>query len=209
MSSPPPDTVRPGLRERKKAKTRAAIQAQALRLFRRQGYHETTVEQIADAAEVSPSTFFRYFPTKEDVVLYDEFDPKLVAALLAQPAELSPVAALRRAMRQVYEEAPIEATEREQQRHALVRTVPELRARMIDGYVSGLVLLRDALAERTGRPRDDIAVRTLAGAIVGIGVATMLSVDENPADFLDQFDAHLAQLEAGLDLSGPHAASRS
>jgi AcrR family transcriptional regulator len=204
MSSPP-DTVRPGLRERKKAKTRAAIQAHALRLFRRQGYHETTVEQIADAAEVSPSTFFRYFPTKEDVVLYDEFDPKMVAALLAQPADLSPVAALRRAVRQVYDEAPSEATEREQQRHTLVRTVPELRARMLDGYVSGLVMLSDALAERTGRPRDDLAVRTLAGAIVGIGVAAMLTADESPDDFLSQFDAQLAELEAGLDLNRPPA----
>ena len=202
MSSPP-DTARPGLRERKKAKTRAAIQGQALRLFRRQGYHATTVEQIADAAEVSPSTFFRYFPTKEDVVLYDDFDPMLVAAFLAQPAELSPVAALRRAMRQVYEEAPAEATEREQQRHALVRTVPELRARMVDGYVSGLVMLTDALAERTGRSSDDVGVRTLAGAIVGIGVAALLTADETPADFLDQFDAHLAQLESGLDFSDP------
>jgi AcrR family transcriptional regulator len=209
MSSPP-DTVRPGLRERKKAKTRAAIQAQALRLFRRQGYHETTVEQIADAAEVSPSTFFRYFPTKEDVVLYDEFDPKMVAALLAQPPELSPVAALRRAMRQVYEEAPAEATDRERHRHELVRTVPELRARMVDGYVSGLVMLTDALAERTGRHSEDIAVRTLAGAIVGIGVAATLTGDESPADFLEQFDAQLAYLEAGLDLSRPPApASRS
>ena len=204
MSSPP-DTARPGLRERKKAKTRAAIQAQALRLFRRQGYHATTVEQIADAAEVSPSTFFRYFPTKEDVVLYDEFDPKMVAALLAQPADLSPVAALRRAVRQVYDEAPTEATEREQQRHTLVRTVPELRARMLDAYVSGLVLLSDALAERTGRPRDDRAVRTLAGAIVGIGVAAMLTADESPDDYLEQFDAHLAEFEAGLDLSAPPA----
>jgi AcrR family transcriptional regulator len=207
MSSPP-DTARPGLRERKKAKTFAAIQAHALRLFREQGYHETTVEQIADAAEVSPSTFFRYFPTKEDVVLYDDFDPRMVAALLAQPAELSPVAALRRALRQVYEEAPTEATERERQRHTLVRTVPELRARMVDGYVSGVVMLTDALAERTGRPHDDITVRTLAGAIVGIGVAAMLTADENPTDFLEQFDAHLAQLEAGLDLSTPPAEPR-
>ena len=60
-----------GLRERKKAKTRAAIQQHALRLFQVKGYTATTVEEIAEAAEVSPSTFFRYFPTKEDIILYD------------------------------------------------------------------------------------------------------------------------------------------
>src|SRR5690348_5485874 len=88
----------PGLRERKKAKTRAAIQRHALRLFREQGYEATTVNQIAEAAEISPSTFFRYFPTKEDVVLYDAVDPVAFAAFEAQPRELSPIEALRRTL---------------------------------------------------------------------------------------------------------------
>src|SRR5436309_10581986 len=91
-----------GLRERKKAKTRAAIQEHALRLFREQGYDATTVEQIAAAAEVSPSTFFRYFPTKEDVVLYDAFDPLIFAAFEAQPAALGPIQALRGALHAVF-----------------------------------------------------------------------------------------------------------
>jgi AcrR family transcriptional regulator len=198
----PPETTtaRPGLRERKKAKTRASIQAHALRLFAKQGYHATTVEQIADAAEVSPSTFFRYFPTKEDVVLYDQFDPQLIEAFLAQPAELAPVAAVRRAMRLVFEQAPAEETAREFQRHELARSVPELRARMLDGFVSGLELFSAALAQRTGRRTDDIAVRTLAGAIIGTGLAAMLTGEGRPEEFFQRFDAHLAQLEAGLDL---------
>ena len=53
-----------GLRERKKQKTRESIQRTALRLFEKQGYEGTTIEQIAAAAEISPSTFFNYFPTK-------------------------------------------------------------------------------------------------------------------------------------------------
>ncbi len=81
---PEPHTA--GAPSRKKAKTRAVIQRRALRLFHDQGYKATTVEQIAEAAEVSPSTFFRYFRTKEDVFLYDPFDPVLIEAVqLSRP----------------------------------------------------------------------------------------------------------------------------
>ena len=67
-------TKSPGLRDRKKQKTRWSIQEHALRLFQEHGYDQTTVDQIAAAAEISPSTFFRYFKTKEDVVVQDEYD---------------------------------------------------------------------------------------------------------------------------------------
>ena len=97
-----PVVDKPGLRERKKAKTRAAIQEQALRLFREQGYDGTTVEQIAEAAEVSPSTFFRYFGTKEEVVAYDALDPIVMLAWRSQPADMPPIAAIRKAMVEVF-----------------------------------------------------------------------------------------------------------
>lgn len=86
-----------GLRERKKARTRKTIRTEAFRLFREKGYPHTTVEQIAAAAEVSPSTFFRYFPTKEDLVLADDLDPALIEAFQAQPPELSALTAFLRA----------------------------------------------------------------------------------------------------------------
>ena len=79
------DPPKLGLRERKKAKTRAAIQEQALRLFREQGYEETSIEAIAEAAEVSPSTVFRYFPTKPDLVIYDDLDDRMIEAFRASP----------------------------------------------------------------------------------------------------------------------------
>src|SRR6266699_428029 len=94
-----PAAPRPGLRERKKARTRAAIREHALRLFREQGYSATTVDQIAEAADVSPSMFFRYFPTKEDVVLQDELDILAAGAFESQSLDLSPVAAFRAATR--------------------------------------------------------------------------------------------------------------
>ena len=87
-----------GLRQRKKARTRAAIREQALRLFGDQGFDATTVEQIAAAAEVSPSTFFRYYPAKEDVLAGDGVDALAVEAIAAQPPGLGPLAAVRAAL---------------------------------------------------------------------------------------------------------------
>src|SRR6476469_5406226 len=113
---------RPGLRERKKAKTRSAIQEHALRLFQEQGYDATTVEQIAEAAEVSPSTFFRYFPTKEDVVLYDDIDPLLIAAFAAQPAGATPIQALRGALHVVFAALPAEDAAQQWERARLLLT---------------------------------------------------------------------------------------
>jgi len=190
----------PGLRERKKAKTRAAIQAAALHLFERQGYQATTVDQIAEMAEVSQSTFFRYFPSKEDVVLLDRYDPLLLAALVAQPAELSPIAALRRTLRSVLGGLPADELERERQRAMLVVSVPELRARALDDLTASLQPFNEAVAERTGRPVDDSAVRALTGAVLGVSISAMVTASQDPsADWIELMDTGLAHLEAGLD----------
>src|SRR5690242_13721930 len=109
-----------GLRERKKAKTRAAIQEHALRLFQEQGYAATSVEQIAAAAEVSPSTFFRYFPTKEDVVLYDALDPLIFAAFRAQPPDLRPIQAVRAAFHAVFSTLSDSEFAQQQERAVLI-----------------------------------------------------------------------------------------
>jgi AcrR family transcriptional regulator len=190
-----------GLRERKKAKTRAAIRQHALRLFREQGYHATTVEQIAEAAEVSPSTFFRYFPTKEDLVITDDYDPLIVAAFKAQPAGLRPIAALRAAMRSVFAELSDDQLALERERQTLIVSVPELRAGALDGLAQTVQLLAQVVAERVGRRPDELAVRALAGAVIGVALAAMLAAAEDPAgDLFTLLDAAMAQLEEGLPL---------
>src|SRR6516225_4725487 len=131
-SAPSAPSAPAGLRERKKARTRASLREHALRLFREQGYQNTTVEQIAAAAEVSPSTFFRYFPTKEDLVLQDDMDTRMLEAFERQPTGLSPVAAIRGAIREVlesYSEADLDVI---RQTTTLAMTVPEVRARAMD-----------------------------------------------------------------------------
>jgi AcrR family transcriptional regulator len=190
-----------GLRERKKAKTRAAIRQHALRLFREQGYHATTVEQIAEAAEVSPSTFFRYFPTKEDLVITDDYDPLIVAAFKAQPAGLRPIAALRAAMRSVFAELSDDQLALERERQTLIVSVPELRAGALDGLAQTVQLLAQVVAERVGRRPVELAVRALAGAVIGVALAAMLAAAEDPAgDLFTLLDAAMAQLEEGLPL---------
>src|SRR6202043_2279418 len=127
-------TAQAGLRERKKARTRASLREHALRLFREQGYQATTVEQIAEAAEVSPATFYRYFPTKEDVVLQDDFDVLAMDALKAQPAGLGPIAAVRAAMAEMLASLTPEDLDRFRESTELTLAIPEVRARAGDGF---------------------------------------------------------------------------
>jgi AcrR family transcriptional regulator len=157
----------PGLRERKKARTRATIQREALRLFQRDGYHATSVEAIAAAAEVSPSTFFRYFKTKEDVVLEDEYDPMLAAIIVGAPAELSPLAAIRYAVVTGLGRLPVEEYANLLTRVRLIAAVPALRTRMYDNINAQVDIMAVPLAGRLGVSPDDFGVRVLCGAVVG------------------------------------------
>jgi AcrR family transcriptional regulator len=171
-----------------------------MRLFREQGYARTTVDQIADAAEVSPSTFFRYFPTKEDVVIGEDFDALLTEALREQPLELGPVAAVRAALRAVFADMPEDARQRDRERYELIRRVPELRAAELDEYTRSLRLLAGLVAERLGRDENDLRIRVFAGAMVGVALAA-LDVDAgHPGDLGELLDQALGLLEAGLPL---------
>jgi AcrR family transcriptional regulator len=195
----------PGLRERKKARTRASIREHALRLFREQGYQATTVEQIAAAAEVSPSTFFRYFPTKEDVVLQDDMDTRMVEALERQPAGLGPLTAVRAATREVFASYSAADVDLLQENIALTMSVPEVRARALDEFARTIGVVSEALAKRAGRPADDLAVRTTAGAIVGVIMSITMPWDDwsdrqSIAATFQRIDQALALLEAGLPI---------
>lgn len=197
----PADVPRVGLRERKKLKTRLAIQEHALRLFREQGYQQTTIEQIADAAEVSPSTFFRYFPTKEDVVLFDAVDPWLVEAFQRQPPELSPIAALRNAIHEVFESMPRSLVEDQRQRGLLVYHEPDLQAAWVADLLRTAALMATLLADRVGRHPNDLRIRIYTGALMGAMMAAMLpAMAGSAADFVADLDVALDLLEGGLQI---------
>jgi AcrR family transcriptional regulator len=193
------EPARPGLRERKKAKTRAAIRDQALRLIAEQGYDATTVEQIADAAEVSPSTFFRYFPTKEDVVLQDDLDLLWLDAVRAQPAGLSPIGAMRAALHEAF--AQMSEADLTVLRQTMgLASVPAIRARMLDEFARTTGVLASVIAERSGRAAGDFAVQTVAGAVLGVAMAAWFTAPDDIETFADRYERGLALLEAGLPL---------
>jgi AcrR family transcriptional regulator len=193
------DRPRISLRERKKAKTRAAIQRHALRLFREQGYDATTVDQIAEAAEVSQTTFFRYFPTKEDVVLSDDYDPLIIEAFHAQPPGLGSIQALRGALRAVFGGIPAAELAEFRERQTLALAVPQLRAAALDNLSQTMRVIADAVAIRAGRDPKDLAVRTLAGAVLGVLIEVQFHWAKHPeVDLFAAIDDALAQLEAGL-----------
>ncbi len=196
---PSSETSRPGLRERKRAKTLALIQSEALRLFQLHGYEATTVSEIAAAAEVSESTFFRYFATKEDVVLLDDLDPLFVAAVRGQPMELSPFEAIRRALSELFGQLTVDENAQQRERICLILSVPELRARMLDQLFAGTTLIAELITERGHLAPDDPEARILAGAVIGAGIAAMLTLAYEPtADLGNLMDRALQRLEAGF-----------
>lgn len=160
-----------GLRERKKIKTRQAIRREAFRLIEEQGYGNTTVEQIADAAEVSTSTFFRYFPSKESVLLSDDLIEPIIDAFVTAPRELKPIAAYRYAVEQTF--AGLSEAERQDAMagQRLMYAIPEARGLLYGEYMRCVTLITDALKERLSEPADDFERRMMAGAIVGVLMA--------------------------------------
>jgi AcrR family transcriptional regulator len=154
-----------GLRERKKQKTKEAIHRAAMRLFQKRGYEETTIEQIAAAAEISPSTFFNYFPNKDDVVMLDIYDPMTIKMLKERPKDES----LNDAFRRVLE--GLEAIfDRDRElvlaRGRLMMEVPELRARLWDEIERTQSVVTEMVAERTGRDPNDFEVRVTARIVI-------------------------------------------
>lgn len=196
-----PEARSGGLRERKKAKTRAAIQHEALRLFRLNGYEATTVEQIAEAVEVSPSTLFRYFGSKEDLVLSDDYDPVIIEAIRAQPSNFGAIQAVRTGLRNVFGRLSAEELADVRERAELALSVPELRAATLDQFAQTMAAITDVIAERSGRPTDDFGVATVAGAILGVMISAEFHWVAHPgSDLTTLLEDALGRLESGLHL---------
>ncbi|MGH8878235.1 MAG: TetR family transcriptional regulator [Stackebrandtia sp.] len=191
----------PGLRERKKLKTRKAIQDNAERLFTEKGYEATTTEQIAAAAEVSPSTFFRYFRTKEDVVVGEEYDPVMLDAVKNMPGDMEPLAGLRAAVPAALGRYPAE----DEQILAFTKLafdVPGISARRMEHAYNTQRMIAETLTERLGRDGDDLEVHTFAAAVTGAWSSALYVWARNDGrqDLAELVDRALALLESRLRL---------
>ena len=138
-----------GLRERKKRRTRQALATAALRLFAERGYEETTIADIAAAADVSPRTFFSYFPSKEDVV-FAEVDDRLeeVADRMAhRPPGEPPLETIRTAMVEVIEALVSGVGEYGPVQVRLALERPAVRARALERLMDAQEVMEELLRE--------------------------------------------------------------
>lgn len=191
-----------GLRERKKLKTRNAIQREAMRLFVAQGYEETTIEQIAEAVEISPSTFFNYFPSKEDVVFYDPYDPLFIAMLGARPKDEPLGVAVRRTISEGL--ATIFETDRDLiiARGKLMMGVPDLRARLWEELERSQELFCGVIAERAGLDPHNFEIRVMTMmAIAAVYVAGIEWLRQGGrGDLIEIYNRALDIAEGGVRL---------
>jgi AcrR family transcriptional regulator len=185
-----------GLRERNKIRTREAIRRAAMRLIESNGYASTTVEQIAEAAEVSPSTFFRYFSSKQSVLMTDVIDELAVSALAAQPAGISTMQALRQTLEITQSALSEEEWRIERRRRQLVLSIPEIREMQHQEHRRTAATMTQLECRRLGRDPDDFEVRVFFGALVG----AMLTALSGANDVTRQLFRALEFVEAGMPL---------
>jgi AcrR family transcriptional regulator len=184
-----------GLRDRKKIRTRNTIRREAMRLIDANGYTNTTIEQIAEASDISPSTFFRYFPTKESVLVSNDLDRVTVDALEAQPANMPTLQAFRRAIEITMATVSAAEWRQERARLRLVLSIPELKAAQFDEYHKTVAMLAGAEARRIGRDSNDFEVRVCVGALAGALMAVIegaRDAEQRMYRALDFFEANMA-----------------
>ena len=155
-----------GLRERKRIAAMRRIQEVAFDLFDERGFDAVTIEQIAEAAEVSPSSVYRYFGTKEQLILHDELDFQLLDIVKAELTAHPPVEAVKRAVSSVMTQffGRDEELARRKIRYWAEEPAIQTAAASLSEQMAQLVAA--ALADAAGRPPDDLDVQVIATTLI-------------------------------------------
>lgn len=194
-----------GLREVHAAQTRELILDAAYSLFLDRGYDRTTMEEIAATAEVGTTTLYRYYPSKDLLVVGPlEFKGQMAAELLARPLDEPLGTSLGHAIRALLV-FPRAGMERLSQIQKVLDATPSLQATLYKQYINERILLEQAIAQRLGKPPEDLyckatarmatMVLELVGEISPVhelqdADATATLVDENMRKVMEQLELH-------------------
>ena len=187
-----------GLRERKKLRTRANLRTRAFELFHRQGYDETTVAEIAEAADVSQTTFFRYFPSKEALVVEDDVDQFFLARIdELDQAEGNLITAMIRQALVVFDSLDQEQRSGESERLRLLMSTPSLRGAWMGEQERAIEMLAQTLTTRLGV--DEFDARVIGGALMGASMAALSATDASEDNLAGRLE-RIAEVFENLDV---------
>jgi AcrR family transcriptional regulator len=198
--SPSPQVGTPapggGLRQRRRLRTKAQLQGEAMVLFAAKGYEQTSVEDIAHAAAISPRTFYRYFACKEDVVIWDEYDELPAAELWNASRGEDPYALMVRRLRELTVQLYLRDPQGLLMRTKLSFTVPAIRARFVNQQLDTLRPYYTQLAEATGVDSDNLDVLVPVAAAFAAMLVAMERWQRNDGreDLVALIDAALTAL---------------
>jgi mycofactocin system transcriptional regulator len=196
---------------RKRVTSRAELEHVAFELFERQGFDGTTIDDIARAAGIGRRTFFRYFPSKNDIPWgnFAEELERMRAQLGAYPAQIPLMEAIRRAVVD-FNRVPADQLPWHRRRMELILRVPALQAHSTLRYASWRQVVAEFVGQRIGQRPDALAPRTIAYAALGVAVAAYEQwLETDDADLVWLLDTAMRDLAAGFanSLTGPAPAT--
>ena len=187
---------------RRRITSRAELEQVAFDLFDRQGFERTTIDDIASAARIGRRTFFRYFPSKNDVA-WGDFDAELARMrrrLNAAPTGAPLMEAIRHAVVDFNRVAP-DQIPAHRRRMELILRVPALQAHSTLRYAAWRQVIADFVGERTGMRPDALLPRAVAYAMLGVAVAAYEQwLESGDADLCDLLDTAVLDLATAFTL---------
>jgi TetR/AcrR family transcriptional regulator, regulator of mycofactocin system len=190
----------PGQPGRRRVTSRAELEHAAFALFAANGFEQTTVDEIAAAAGIGRRTFFRYFPSKNDIP-WGAFELELErmrVRLKACPRETPLMDAIRLALIDFNRVAPAQVP-LHRRRMELILRVPTLLAHSTLRFTAWRQVIAEFVAERTGNRPDDLAPQVIAHAVLGVAVAAYEHwLDDPAADLGELLDNGMRQLDSAF-----------
>jgi len=185
---------------RKRVTSQAELEQAAFGLFAANGFEQTTVDEIAAAAGIGRRTFFRYFPSKNDIPwgAFEHELERMRVRLKACPQQVPLMDAIRLALIDFNRVSPAQVP-LHRRRMELILRVPALLAHSTLRFTAWRQVVAEFVAERTGRRPDELAPQVIAHAVLGVAVAAYEHwLDDPAADLGALLDEGMRQLDAAF-----------